>query len=103
MTSHNIWPALFGVALLAVATAVDAAEPKRQPSDPAAPAPGLEYRSAFSDYKKPRFEAAADWRKTNDVVREVGGFAGALKEDGPAAAMPAEPPPADGGHAGHKH
>lgn len=62
-------------------------------ADPGQPVPAIEYRSPLADYKKPAFDAPADWRKANETVRDVGGHGGALSGK----------PPAEGGHAGHKH
>lgn len=102
-------PAVFGLALAVISAAQisAAAEPKPNPADPAADVAGLEYRSAFSDYKRPQFETVGDWRKINDLVHAVGGFAGALKEDAPAPDAAPPPPaasqPPAGGHSRHKH
>lgn len=77
-------------------------------ADPAAPTAPLDYQSVFSNYSRPKLGPVMDWKKANDVVREVGGFAGALKDDPspPAASTsPAEgraAPAGSGGHGGHK-
>lgn len=79
--------------LAAILTTDPALANSRSPraADPGQPVPAVEYRSPLSDYKKPTFDAPADWRKANETVREVGGHGGALNDK------------AGGSHAGHKH
>ena len=57
------------------------------PTDPAASAPPVAYRSAFEGYRPFKEEPIADWRKVNEEVRAAGGHIGIM---GGA-----------GGHAGH--
>lgn len=58
-----------------------------QPTDPAALAPPISYRSVFEGYRPFREEPIVDWRKLNEEVRAAGGHIGIM---GGA-----------GGHAGH--
>lgn len=62
-TSWVAVAALIGLPPMAAAQA--------DPADPAAPAPVLEYRSAFSDYKPWQEIEPADWRAVNDTVRDA--------------------------------
>lgn len=69
-TSWVAAAALAGLPLVAAGRA--------DPADPAASAPALAYRSAFSDYKPWQEIQPADWRVVNDTVRDAkpGGAAG---------------------------
>ena len=70
---------------------------------------GLQYQSAFADYKPWRDVEPADWRVLNDIVRDatpsMGGHAGHGAMSAPdTATKPAAPETAkqpDGGH--HQH
>lgn len=90
-----------------LAEAASAGEKRPNPADPNAAVPPHRYVSDFATYRKPQFEQKLDWREANDIVRDVGGHAGALKEPGgqPAAgqAAPAagQPMMQHSGHAGH--
>ncbi len=69
-------------------------------SPPAAP-PALAYSSAFEGYRPFDAGEVQDWRKSNDTVREVGGWrayareiqAGTAPAPGPAASGAAGPAP----------
>lgn len=101
-------PGCYGAALLFTSAAAAADLPAV--ADPSAPAAPLDYRSVFSGYTKPVFGPAGDWKQANQVVRDVGGFAGVMKDgagDGhdqsntPADAQPAARPGSAAGHGGH--
>jgi len=82
----------------------------RDPTDPQARVPAVEYRSAFENYQPYLDSPIANWRKSNEEVRAIGGHAGHLAKPGgtggPAgkpdaeARTPAEAPKS-GGHGGH--
>ena len=92
-----------------------------KPTDPAAAAPPVAYRSAFESYRPFREEPIANWRALNAEVGAVGGHMGIMGGAGghgtgaakPAAAKPvategsqapvrgAPQAPAGGGHQGH--
>lgn len=55
-------------------------------ADPAAPAPGAAYRSAFDGYRGFRDEPIADWRVLNDEVGRIGGHIGIMRGSAGAAA-----------------
>ncbi len=84
-----------------------AGEKRPDPADPNAAVSPQRYVSDFSSYRKPQFEQPLDWRRANEIVRDVGGHAGALKDaEEPSAAAPTAPAPGKpgmhhGGHAGH--
>jgi len=98
MPTCPIRSALLSTALLAATPLAASADPLPVVADPAAPSAPLEYRSPFSGYQRPRLDGVADWRRSNEVVREVGGFAGSLKDPPPP---PGGAPAAPGGHKGH--
>lgn len=87
--------AFLALPLLAAAQAI--------PSDPRAPAPALEYRSAFADYQPWQDVKPADWRALNDAVRDAkpGGASHEGHGAAPAAARPASAT-AHPHHGGHK-
>lgn len=99
MPSPYMRSALLGM-VLAPSLALAQATPPA--ADPAADTPRVEYLSVFENYRRPAGTAAGDWRHANDRVREVGGFAGSLKDDpkdrpsGGQETAPSEP-----GHSGH--
>ena len=92
------------------ASAQDAA--KRDPWDPEARVPAVEYRSVFSDYQPYQDPPAAIWRESNEVVKALGGHAGHIpKPGGSAKDAPTPPPkpsaapagtPMTGGYQGHR-
>jgi len=49
------------------------------PADPGAPAPMLQYESAFKGYRSFRDTPLAPWRDVNDEVARVGGHVGILR------------------------
>ena len=63
------------VMLLAATTAATAAaqQPRPDPRDSNTKVPGVEYRSAFEDYRRFADEELRDWRKSNDEVGAAGG------------------------------
>ena len=81
----------------------------------AAPAPSAEpaYRSAFEGYRPFESGEAQNWRKSNDTVREIGGWRAYAREmrggasapaagaSAPRSGEPAAPQAADS-YAGHK-
>lgn len=68
---------------LLLGSAVQAEAQQPNPADSSAAVPVTEYQSAFTGYRKPEFEQKLDWRQANDTVRDVGGHAGALKDEAP--------------------
>lgn len=90
-----------------LAEAASAGEKRPDPADPNAAVPPHRYVSDFATYRKPQFERKLDWREANDIVRDVGGHAGALEEadgqpaGGQAAPAAGKPMMQHGGHAGH--
>lgn len=75
-----------------LAEAASAGEKRPDPTDPNAAVPPHRYVSDFAAYRKPQFEQKLDWRQANDIVRDVGGHAGALKEaDGSPGASQTAP------------
>lgn len=81
MPSPNVCSILVG-AILAPSLAM--AGPFPSVADPASPYAPLQYHSPFENYRRAPSTAVGDWRQANDRVREVGGFAGALKDDPPS-------------------
>lgn len=84
--------------LLAAALAVPLAASAADPSDPAAPAPTPEYRSAFADLPTGVEEDTLDWKKANaEVAQFPRGHIDLLKweeaqgRSRPAPATPAAP------------
>lgn len=90
-----------------LADTASAGEKRWDPADPNAAVAPQRYVSDFSSYRKPQFEQTLDWRRANDIVRDVGGHAGALKDaEEPSAAAPTVPAPGKPGmhhgeHSGH--
>lgn len=81
------------------------ADGRALPTDPQAPVPGVQYRSAFTDYRSFREPEAADWREVNEQMRALGGHMGHAGRGKPPARPQAGQDPqraAPGGHAGHK-
>ena len=68
---------VFAAVTIASAEAQPSAAPTtsvRDPGDPRAAVPPVEYRSAFSRYR-PNVEAeVGSWREKNDEVRRIGGW-----------------------------
>ena len=95
---------LLGVSL---ASAVSAWAAELQPTDPAASAPPVTYRSAFEGYRLFRDEAIADWRAVNEEVGRVGGHIGIMGGAGghgghgatPAKPAASKPATTEGGQA----
>ncbi|MGQ0656270.1 MAG: hypothetical protein ACT4P4_29110 [Betaproteobacteria bacterium] len=90
-----------------VIAATAAAQPvgRRSATDPEAPVPPVQYRSALSDYKPFREPEVVNWREVNDEVKGLGGHMGhAVKPKPGAKQEPGQPPQrgAPGGHGGHK-
>ena len=66
----------------------------RDPGDPRAAVPPVEYRSAFSRYR-PNVEAeVGSWREKNDEVRRIGGWR-VYGREAIADSSAAEQPPGD--------
>jgi hypothetical protein len=61
------------------------------PADPAAPTLPVSYESAFEGYQPFRDVTRIPWKDTNRTVGQVGGHAGALKDEPPGDAPPAAP------------
>jgi hypothetical protein len=78
--------------------------------DAQARVPAVEYRSAFENYQPYRDSPVANWRRSNEEVRAIGGHAGHSAKPGGTsspvgkpeteATSPAEAPKS-GGHGGH--
>ena len=88
---------LFLLAVCAAGT-VAAQEGLRDPRDPKAQAPRVEYRSSFEGYR--RFAAdqdLANWRRANEEVGAAGGHSGHRPGQGPgretAKPQPGKPEP----------
>jgi Cu/Ag efflux protein CusF len=80
-----------------------AASDRPDPTDPAAPVPDVNYRSAFSDYQPYQKQKPLSWKQINEDVAGIPGAAGHAGHG--AAALPAFPKtPADrsAGHEGHQ-
>ena len=107
-----------------LAQTVPALAAEAKPTDPAAPAPPVTYRSAFEGYRPFQEQPIADWRALNAEVGAAGGHIGIMAGAGghaghgaagakPATAKPAtteggQPPvrgapkaPASDAHGGH--
>lgn len=78
--------------------------------DAQARVPAVEYRSAFENYQPYRDSPVANWRKSNEEVRAIGGHAGHLPKPGGTSSPVGKPEaegatPAErsksGGHGGH--
>lgn len=84
------------IALAALAAGAAAAqEPApRDPADPRAAVPAVEYRSAFSSYRAFSDEKIAPWRESNDAVKGGSGYQGRSAQ--PADKAQAPKPPAGG-------
>lgn len=74
------------------AQAVPASAADIKAADPAAPSPGVTYRSGFDGYKPFRDEAIGDWRGLNSDVREIGGHAGIFRSGTGASEKAQEQP-----------
>jgi hypothetical protein len=96
---------LAAVAALAFAAAALAqGEGRRDPLDPRAKVPPVEFRSAFEGYRPQAETKSRDWRKSNDEVRAAGGHAGHRPGQG-SGTETSKPQPGDSesrGHRGHK-
>ena len=99
---------LLGVAALAASLPVAA----QTASPAAAPAQPRTYQSAFEGYRPFQAGEVQDWRKSNNTVREAGGWRAYAREMSDAAQAPAagasgpqsgapQPPKADP-HSGHR-
>lgn len=100
---------IFSTLLLCLGGAVFAqSEARRDPSDPQAGVPAVQYRSAFSEYQPFRDPEIGKWREANDQMKELGGHRGHVAKPGNGGTKPgaqpeagrAQEPPA-GGHAEH--
>lgn len=100
---------VFGLLASVAAGAAHAQSSARpDPTDPKASVPGVQYRSAFSEYQSYREPEIEKWREVNDQMKDLGGHKGHVAK--PAAKAPAKPEPASEGaaqkpaadpHAGH--
>jgi hypothetical protein len=79
---------ILGVCLLQAAPLMAA---EFRPTDPAAPAPPAAYLPGFEGYKPFREEAIADWRGSNNEVKDIGGHAGIFGGAGHAGNAPSKP------------
>lgn len=77
--------ALIALVVFSAHAPLAAAQPAashRDPADPAAPVPALQYQSAFEGYRGFRETPLAPWRDVNDEVARVGGHLGVLRGQG---------------------
>ena len=101
-------PIPVALALFAASAAfAQAPAARRDPTDPQARIPAVEYRSAFENYRAERDPPATNWREANENVRRIGGHAGYVAKPGGAGekyeakgSAPKEKSNA-GGHDGH--
>ena len=85
----------------ASAAAAPASTPAPDPADSAAAVPRLNYSSAFAGYRKAADDAAPNWKASNDLTRQIGGwrtYARLARESAAAASGAAAATPA-----GHSH
>jgi hypothetical protein len=84
--------------LLAISCGTAAAQSAKKPAptDPRAPAPVVEYRSVFEDYRRYEAPEIADWRGKNEEVGRIGGHVGMHRQGG--ATKPEAKPPSHGEH-----
>ena len=100
---------IFSTLLLCLGGAAFAqSEPRRDPSDPQAGVPAVEYRFAFSEYQPFRDPEIEKWREANDQMKELGGHRGHVAKPGSGGTKPAAEPKAApaqelpaGGHTEH--
>jgi hypothetical protein len=92
----------FALAAAAAGAALGQTEVKRNPSDPAAPAPKAEYRSAFKGYQPYAEPQLAPWRALNEEVARGDGAHAGDTQPADQAKKPAPKPPAEAGHGAHK-
>lgn len=84
------------------------AQPRPDPSDPAAQVPAAQYVSPFAGYRPIGDDPVGNWRTANDEVRRIGGWREYAREAqapegapaAPAAAR-SEPAPSASGHGPH--
>ena len=93
------------IALAALAAGVAAAQEAQRPdpTDPRAKVPGVEYRSAFADYRPFSEEKVAPWRESNEAVKGSPGHEGHAAPPAEKAAPAAKPRPAEKPSAGEQH
>jgi hypothetical protein len=76
--------------------------PRPDPADSAASVPRVNYSSAFAGYRKADDDTAADWKASNELARQIGGwrnYARMALEPAAAASGAAASPPAAHPHA----
>ena len=108
--SNTRTPFLLSIAALAAGLPVAA-----QTSSAGSPAQPRAYQSAFEGYRPFEAGEVQDWRKSNDTVREVGGWRAYAREIGgasqplppgsttPQSGAPSAPqPPKADAHSGHR-
>lgn len=103
--AHIVFGGAAALALLLGSASFQAKAQQPNPADPRVAVPVTEYQSAFTGYLKPQFEQRLDWRQANDTVRDVGGHAGALKDQPPRkddGAQGTAPNAAGASHQGHR-
>lgn len=94
---------LFAVPALLAAGMAAAQNADRNPLDPRAKVPAVEFHSAFEGYRPFADQEQRDWRKANQEVREAGAPAGHKPGQGSGASSPKPQPglPGASGHQGH--
>lgn len=103
------WLGALPLTIFLIAPVWAQAVPDRHPSDPTAPAPATEYRSAFADYQSLLDSERKSWRSANEEAGESGGHASHFmprrQQDDPKPAKDKKPeatnPPSGGGHGRH--
>ena len=94
--SPSIRTIFLAAAVLAAGCTWAQAPAAAQPATQAAPS----YRSAFEGYRPFEAGEVQDWRKSNDTVRDIGGWRAYAREvqggAAPASAQPATPPASTG-------
>ena len=77
-------------ALAATAALAQAPVPENKPSQEAGTPQA--YRSVFGDYRPFTDEPVQSWRRSNDAVRDAGGWRAYAREAQGQGAMPGSPP-----------
>jgi hypothetical protein len=77
----HVFIAVIAFAAYAPLAAAQPAAGQHDPANPEAPAPALQYESAFKGYRAYRETPLAPWREVNDEVGRVGGHVGILRAE----------------------
>lgn len=107
---HYRWQCVLTLMPLLIAPAWGDATRDRHPSDPATPAPAIEYRSVFANYQSLLDSERKSWRRANEEAGESGGHVSHFmqrrqqpEDSEPASEKKPEAtsPHGGGGHSGH--